>query len=345
MITNELQLLAVLAVTLFGILLFLLLYLTVRKMIDIKKRIAIESFKEKYAPMILNMLYEGSNTRGLNPSSRAQFQAIEELLGRYSKVLEGEAEKQRLSELAAMHLTSYYRERLYSKKWSSRMNALYHIEDFRIIAMREDVRRLIDNKRISYEELIHGLRILAYSEQPDLLELLTGKFTHLSVLDLSTVLIGLENKQFNQFLLHFHKSRPALQQAILQVISAKKEISYLPFVENIFSVYRGEVRLSALKALAEIGYVENADPFLELLYSSMWEERMVAAKLIGSLREEKGIPRLVELMHDRIWWVRSQAGRAISQFANGKEILQSVLDKSTDPFAKDMAWEWLNKGG
>jgi len=71
---------------------------------------------------------------------------------------------------------------------------------------------------------------------------------------------------------------------------------------------------------------------------------MVAAKLIGSLKEERGIQRLIELLHDQSWWVRSQAGQAIDQFTNGKEILRSVFETSNDVFAKDMAWEWLHKG-
>ncbi len=38
---------------------------------------------------------------------------------------------------------------------------------------------------------------------------------------------------------------------------------------------------------------------------------MLAAKLIGELKEEKGLNRLVELLHDQTWWVRFQAGQAI----------------------------------
>lgn len=59
---------------------------------------------------------------------------------------------------------------------------------------------------------------------------------------------------------------------------------------------------------------------------------------------KSAIPRLIELMHDRTWWVRSQATQAIIQFTNGKEILRTILESSKDTFAKDMAWEWLHKG-
>jgi hypothetical protein len=344
MITNELVVLSVLTGSIVGILVFLLLYLTIRKTIDLRKRKAIETWKETYNPLIFSVMSDGFYPRALSPSTPTQMKAIEELLSHYSKVLEWEEEEHRLTDLAANYLTAYYRKRLKSKKWSTRMNTLYHIEDFQLFQLTNDVRHLLDSKRISHEEVIHALRILACAGHPDLLDLLTNTFVRLSAIDYRTILICLEKKQFTLFMLHFHKGLPSLQKAILEVISTKKDFDYLSFVKNIFSAYTGEVRLSALKALAEIGYVENASPFIELLYSNRWEERMMAAKLIGSLREESAIPRLKELLHDPSWWVRSQAGQAISEFANGKEILQSVLDQSNDPFAKDMAWEWLNKG-
>ncbi|WP_042462843.1 HEAT repeat domain-containing protein [Neobacillus dielmonensis] len=344
MIDNELLLLAVLSVSIFSMLVLLLSYLTVRKSVDIRKRKSIESYKEKYNPLIFSMLSEGLLSRELTPETPLQFKAIEELLSRYAKVLEGKEEKERLFQLASMYLTDRYQKQLMSKKWSTRMNTLYHIEDFQMIQLAEEVRRLAGRRRISHEELLHALRILALAQHPDLFALLTGEFVQLSELDLRNILVHVNAKQFDQLLLHFHKSHTPLKKAILDVISIRKEVSYLTFVENIFASYQGEVRLRAIKALAEIGYVEDAAPYLQFLYSQKWEERMMAAKLMGSLREAPAIPRLIELLHDQSWWVRSQAGQAIAQFANGKEILQAVLDESSDPFAKDMAWEWLYKG-
>ncbi|MDP4106832.1 MAG: HEAT repeat domain-containing protein [Bacillota bacterium] len=344
MTTNELAILSVLAVSILLILVLLLLYLIIRKSIDLKRHRKIEAWKKTYNPLIFSVLSDGIYSRGLSPSTPTQIIAIEELLSRYSKVLEWEEQVQSLTDLAAHYLTDYYRKRLTSKKWSTRMNTLYHIRDLRLFQLADDVRLLVDNKRISHEELLHALRILACSNHPDLLELLTNTFVRLSAIDYRTILICLEKNRFSLFMLQFHQCQPTLQKAILEVISTKKDMEYLSFVKNIFSSCSGEVRLAALKALAEIGFVENTDPFLELLYSNKWEERMMAAKLMGSLREERAISRLKELLHDPSWWVRSQAGQAISEFANGKEILQSVLDQSNDLFAKDMAWEWLNKG-
>ncbi|MBV7508108.1 hypothetical protein KW850_23090 [Bacillus sp. sid0103] len=344
MLKNELFFLTILTITILGLLMVLLVYLSIRKAIDIKNRKIIERYIEKHRSNLFTMITEGGYSRGINPESVLEQKAIEELLSSYSKVLEGDDEKKRLSELATMYLAEYYRKLLKSKRWSQRMNTLYHIEDFNLKLLIKDIYMLTTKKQLSHEELIHTLRILALFQYENLFDMLTSNFNSFSEFEYRHILVRLEQHQFDQFILHFYKSSPPLQKAILDVISIKREISYLPFLESIFSAYKGEIRIRALKALSVIGYVKNTEPYLELLYSTKWEERMVAAKLIGSLKEVKGISRLIELLHDQTWWVRSQAGQSICQFPNGHQILREVLETSNDTFAKDMAWEWLHKG-
>lgn len=342
MINQDILFLSIITLSLMCLLFLLLLYLTIRKAKEIKKRREIESYKNKINTQIFSIIAEGKRYRGIGCETAIKQKAMEELLSRYVKVLEGEEEKKRLSDLATHCLQGYYRKRLKSKKWSHRMNALYHIEDFHMIKLLDEVVILSSKKNITHQENIHVLRILATFQFKGLKEVL--HYHDLSEYEYRSIFMRLNHDLFDQFVLSFHKSTPSLQYAILDVISLKKALEYRFFTENIFKTYKGEVRLRALKALAEIGYVSNIEPYLQLLYSSSWQERMVAAKLIGSIKEEKGIPRLIELLHDQIWWVRSQAGQSISQFSNGKAILQSVLETSKDAFARDMAWDWLHKG-
>ncbi|NYE05680.1 hypothetical protein F4694_002433 [Bacillus niacini] len=342
MINQDILFLAIITLSLMCLLFLLLLYLTIRKAKEIKKRREIEDYKNKINTQIFSIIAEGKRYRGIGCETSIKQKAMEELLSRYVKILEGEDEKKRLSDLASHCLQGYYRKRLKSKKWSHRMNALYHIEDFYMIKLLDEVVILSKKKNITHQEMIHVLRILATFQYNGFQEVLY--YHDLSEYEYRSILMRLNHDLFDQFVLSFHKSTPPLQYAILDVISLKKAIEYRFFTENIFMSYKGEVKLRALKALAEIGYVSNIEPYLQLLYSSSWQERMVAAKLIGSIQEEKGIPRLIELLHDQIWWVRSQAGQSISQFPNGKAILQSVLETSKDTFARDMAWDWLHKG-
>ncbi|MED3562060.1 HEAT repeat domain-containing protein [Bacillus xiapuensis] len=344
MLHTELFYLGITTLTFIGLLVILLTYLIIRKSFHIKKRQTIEAYKKKYHSIIYKLLINGGYARGLHPQNNAQIKAIEEMLSRYTSVLEGEQEKKNLSEIASFYLKDYYQRRLDSKRWSRRMNVLYHIEDFHMISLLESIDKMAKKRRLSYEETVHVLRILASFQADKMYELLTTDFSNLSEYEYRSILIRLEQKQFDQFVLGYHKLQAALKLALLDVLSIKKDVSYQFFIEKVFLNYSGEIKLRALKALAGIGYVKNIDLYMCLMYSDKWQERMLAAKLIGTLKEEKGIPRLKELLHDQSWWVRHQAGQSISQFSNGKEILTTILETTKDPFAKDMAWEWIHKG-
>ncbi|WP_409274065.1 HEAT repeat domain-containing protein [Neobacillus sp. SCS-31] len=340
----ELYALSILAALLIGTLFLLLLYLAIRKIVAKKKREQVNEYKEKYNPYLFEYITEGTISRKLVPRSSVEKKAVEELLAKYAEILEAGEERNNLTDLAVLHLTDYYRGRLKSRKWSSRMNALYYIENFKMDTLLKDLFSMLGQKRTSRDELIHILRILANFQFINLYEYLNRKFSFLSEFECRNILIRLEDGHFDQFTLGFHQARVDLQHAVLDVIGVKKDIRYLAFLESIFQSYSGETRLRALKAIASIGYVNNLDEYLPLAYSTSWEERMLTARIIGSMRDEKGISTLVELIHDRIWWVRSQAGQALAKFREGSAILQEIVDTTKDPFARDMAIEWINKG-
>lgn len=344
MLNHELSFLIIITLSLFGTLIILLMYLIARKTKEINKRRRIDSYKNKINPALFCLLTEGGDLSVISNANEIEKLAIEELLSKYVKTLEGKDEKEKISELASYWLSDYYRKRLKSRRWSQRMNALYHVEDFYITRLLEDVLELLHKKRLTHEEMIHILRILASFQYNGFYDLINHQYNHLSEFEYRGILLRLEQDQFHKFVLNFQHFPVPLQTALFDVIALKKEISYLSFAEKAFFENEGEVKLRALKALAEIGYVPSVEPYLELLNSSVWQERMIAAKLMGNIKEDKSIPGLIELLHDSSWWVRSQAGQSISQFPNGKEILKSVLVTSNDSFAKDMAWDWLHKG-
>ncbi len=151
MLQNDVFLLAIIMLFLLLLLILLLSYLVVRKWVDVKKRQEIEKHKSKYKQLIFSYLTVGEMSRSLIVKSDKQRKAIEEILAHYVKVLEGVEEKTRLSEIASDCLQDYYRKRLKSWHWSSRMNALYHIEDFQITGLLEDVLKLTRKRRISNE--------------------------------------------------------------------------------------------------------------------------------------------------------------------------------------------------
>jgi hypothetical protein len=119
------------------------------------------------------------------------------------------------------------------------MNALYHIEDFHMIKLLDEVVILSKKKNITHQENIHVLRILATFQYKGLNEVL--HYHDLSEYEYRSIFMRLNHDLFDQFVLSFHKSTPPLKYAILDVISLKKAIEYRFFTENIFITYKGNL--------------------------------------------------------------------------------------------------------
>jgi hypothetical protein len=344
MIKNEIQFLVVIFAGLLGLLLLLLLYLIGRKASEIRQRKSVERIKERMNEKMLHSILTGDVLRSLNGDSSRKKIAIEELLSHYSEVLEGTEEKTNLNWLAESMLSNHYRRNLRSIRWSTRMNALYHIEAFEMHGVKEDIMQLLRRQNATKEEKIKALTIIAQLQSPEIYELLTGEYKYLSYLEYRSILSRLENDRFDLFVLGYHSCQQHLKFAIMDLAGLKKELKYLNFTESVFSVSSGEERVRALKAVVSIGHVRKLEQYLPLLHSVNWEERMLAARLAGVMEAEHALPELVQLLKDPSWWVRSQAGQSITMFPLGKQILMEVITESDDSFARDMAWEWLNKG-
>jgi hypothetical protein len=325
-------------------LVMILVYLIIRKAIENRRNAEIEKQKMTFSEPLFSFLMTGELNLGLIPDTSAKKQAIEQLLSRYAEVLEGESEKKNLYVIAGVYLSDYYRVGLRSRNWSKRMNALYHIEDFQIRSLESNVRAIISRKKVTKDEEVIGLRILALFQYESLFEELVIQHTALSEFEYRNILLKASDQALDEFVLGFQQGQPPIQKAILDILAIKKDLKYISFIETIFQSYSDEIRLRALKTLASIGYVNDISQYLPLCKSEKWQERMMVARLLGVMQEEEGVKCLVDLMHDSSWWVRSQAAHAIRNYPNGMKRLINVYQTSKDPFAIDLAWEWINKG-
>ncbi|RSD29193.1 HEAT repeat domain-containing protein [Mesobacillus subterraneus] len=344
MIKDEIQFLLTLFLLLSGSLLLLLFYLVIRKARENRLKRRVEEQKQAINDKLLHSILTGEALRSLQADSKAKALAIEQLLSHYADFLEGEAEKKNLEKLAESLLLHHYRKGLRKPKWSTRMNALFYIETFRMAALKEEILAMLKHKRVTKEEQVRALTILAEFQAKEMFRLLMDEYKDLSHLEYRNILSRVEDRGFEQFLLGYHSCHSELQYALLDLVGLKKNLQYLQFIESVFSASNGEERIRALKALASVGFVQNMEVYLPLLKSANWQERMLSARLAGAMKLEQALPDLVELLQDSSWWVRSQAGQSIMSFPQGRVTLEKVMAESNDTFARDMAWEWMNKG-
>jgi HEAT repeat protein len=343
MLDNEIWMLSLLTLSVSSILFILLLYLVVRKMIEVHHQNRIEQAKAVMHPLILNYLMDGTLTREIRLNTRVAREAAEELFKQFAEVLVEQDIQDRIAKLTTIHLQGYYRKKLKSKRWSTRMNVLYHIEDLRIEALLPDLLNRLNHRRVTHEEKVQMLRILATFQHPAIVQYLTT-LSFLSDSDYRGILLRLDRNLLDILLLGFYQSNKRLRYALLDVIAIKNDLHYVHLVETVFDHSNGEERIRAYKTLIGLGYVKNKQKFIQLAHSPIWEERMLTAKLLGSLKEVQDLPALYALLRDANWWVRFQAGQAIYGYREGKEILMEIVKEDEDSFARDMAREWLQRG-
>lgn len=344
MIKNEIFILGASAAVILGLLFLILFYLVIRKWLEQRMRTKIDECMETLSPQIFEFISEGKISRHLHLDSDIKKKAAEELLAKFAANLTGEDETEKLRGFADSHLRNYFKQQLKSRRWSIRMNALYHIEDLHLTELQPQVLESARKEKVSHDERVQSLRILAAFQYEEIFDLLHSNSDYLSDGELRNIILRLNDHKFCEFILGFHKSGKQLKYAVVDAAGIRKDLKYVNFIESVYASYGGEARLRAVKALSSLGVVKDLSPYLKLRHSGDWKERMMAAKLFGSLKEPELLPYLMELLHDASWWVRSQAGQSIMLYPDGRKELQLVLETSNDSYAKDMAWEWINKG-
>jgi hypothetical protein len=342
--TNEVTILAFSTIFILILLVLILLYLIIRKTKENRESFNIKARKDEIGLALFESISQGK-VYDLPNIDRHFLKAIEELLKDYSDTLVGTAERHSLSAIADRYLSEGYRKVLKGRSWSKRINALYHIEDFHLHQLTGDVRDLLQSHSITKEEVVISIRFLAAMDRfEEIFEFVAKKYTDLTDYDYRSILFKLDEDSFRMLAERFSECHSTLQWSILEIISIRKELSYLSFVETVFHTYKGETRIRALKAIASIGFTTDMEQFFPLIESNEWQERMLVAKLISFFPSESSYTILETLIHDRNWWVRSQAAQSFTKLPKGKEQLKQLMESSQDPYARDIAAEWLQKG-
>ncbi|WP_409299869.1 HEAT repeat domain-containing protein [Peribacillus sp. SCS-155] len=343
MLGNEILLLGCATLLLLSLLLLMLIYLVIRKTLEIKNRRTIDELKDEYNSILFQYIYSGTLSREIQADTILKQKAVEETLAGFSEVLEEKAMNERLSYLAEKHLGKPYASRLKKRNWSIRMNTLSYVESFQMKSLLSYIINILEKPSATPDEKILCLRIMGSFQDPRLMEYLNN-FTFLSDSDYRSILLRLSEKNFDICVLGYHQSNDQLKLALLDVIGIKKDLNYVSFLNDIFRESDHEERVRSLKAIANIGYIKDPESIIPLSTSKRWEERMIAARIFGILKSKPLIPILITLLHDSNWWVRSEAGAALTAFPDGKVVLEDISKTDEDRFARDMAWEWLHKG-
>jgi HEAT repeat protein len=138
--------------------------------------------------------------------------------------------------------------------------------------------------------------------------------------------------------------RPEELALCIEVLGHAKDVVAAPTILQFVNHPSMEVRIKAVKALAEIKYIPALDALMDLLDDEQWEVRALASKALDSFGEVRAIEKLSEKLSDSQWWVRYNAAVALSHLKGaGVRKLANTVRSSPDRFARDIARQALEE--
>ncbi|UGB30038.1 HEAT repeat domain-containing protein [Metabacillus sp. B2-18] len=341
----SLVVLFILFLAMFFILISLFTYLLIIKHFHNQKRKKIDDLKETYRLDMFHFLQSGKEGSLQPDKTEEKFIALIELLNEYSNVLDSEDVKGKISGFANKHLTNYIKSELKQRRWSLRMNALYSIEDFYMNHFVGELHKLYAKKNVTRTEKFQMLNLFAKFHDDQIVYYLKNVDPAISNFTLLSILSLLKEEHFNELADDFGALSKQMQYMIIETIGKKQYLHYINLIQKLLENSDEELRIRALKAFANTGAPIDEAILSKFFESTSWQVRMMAAKVAGVRRLSPFKDRLVSLLSDREYVVRSEAAKAILQFKGGVDLLRKVVSESNDGFAKDMALEWLGKEG
>ena len=277
------------------------------------------------------------------PKNKHEIAGVEEIFLAYLKNVSNEEIQEEIKRFANQYLKLHYQKLLTHRRWSVRMNALYRIIDFQMTSLSHECVKL-EERRLSKEESFQLLKIYSLLQPERLLNKILKLSATFSEYEFKKLLISVDIRTLQKLMKRMEELPLSCQYSIIDLLGVKRDAEYLPFLESRLEHENAEIRIRALKAIVQIGYIEKMNKYLPFASSPIWEERLMVAKLLGNLPFSDTFPILQKLLQDESWWVRSQAAKTIGGGKDGKIRLQSFIETATDPYAIDAAYEVLEKG-
>ncbi|TYS67512.1 HEAT repeat domain-containing protein [Sutcliffiella horikoshii] len=346
MISSVVSIVLVIILSFFILLSILFIYMLVTKLMQNSLRQKIDQHKEELRAKVFEYLYRQNQDILEQEWSGNQWKAMEELFSDFADVVQGDEVQERITHFANTHFMEKYKRNLLHRRWSIRMNSLYAIEDFQLKSMVPYLLNTYEKRTLSQEERRQLLKILVRFQTNHWEELVIEPNWRLSEFMYRSLLGVMTERQFQAMVTNFDAFPEYIQLPVLDMIGIEGKREFLPFLEDLLRISSGEKKIRILKALNELGYSKVLEWMGHVdLKESSWEERLMLSKLLGRTNRKESLLILTEFLSDTNYDVRNNAAKSILSIEGGAYHLHQVLETSSDRFARDMAEEWLQKGG
>lgn len=134
----------------------------------------------------------------------------------------------------------------------------------------------------------------------------------------------------------------------LEALGNKKDKRVVPYIGQAIDSNEKELMISGLKAVIEIGYLDCKDiiPKIKMLKDHKeWEVRAFLAKALGGCEDcnYDEVNILKEMISDLNWFVRFNSSESLLNLGEKGILALSETLYSSDGFARDRAWNVLQR--
>ena len=273
-----------------------------------------------------------------------ELRAIEEILFSYVRNFSDQGILNQVTVFADQYLTADYRKKLKSKRPSTRINTLYRIRMFKMTSLWPELQQVLTQPQSS-EEYFIVLKTYAAQKEDAFFEELLKKQNEFSEYQFKKVFASMSKENQQIMMVYFSQLSRVGKYAYIDLLGKNQDIKTTTFLHQLLTHADSEIRIRSLKAIHEIGIILDKKLILSFTQSEIWQERLMVTRVMRHLPFQDTEEDFKGLIEDSNWWVRNEAARVLSFTKAGQQVLETILETSTDRFAVDVSRQYLLRGG
>ncbi|WP_397536831.1 HEAT repeat domain-containing protein [Rummeliibacillus pycnus] len=319
------------------------IYLIYSRLLQNKDEKNVQKYVSELLPQCYHYFIEGSSIETLeNVHNPYQVKAIEIILTKYIHLLNDQDVVKRITQYVEKNLSEHYKKNLKSRRWGIRLNALFKILDFKIQTLAPSVLELLNSSRkFSQKEYFEMYKVIALFLPEHLMSQLKNSTDRISNIELYKVLALLKEDTIKEIMQAFSSLTQSQQIAVIDTIASKSMLEYTDFLHELIKDENIEIRIHAMKAIEQIGFIQPIETYEPFFYADDWRERMLFAKILKYFPLDEIIDYLKVLVTDPSWWVRHHTVQMITDQKNGEKVLKLLYEQTDDLYARDIILESL----
>lgn len=294
----------------------------------------------------------GYSSRTLVPREQLALEVFEEYLLHRLKLSQTAGEVERIRSYAAKYLAGYCRSRLSSRRKSERLNAMLSAESLRLTVLIPELEGVLKGRKYDAEERHMACRVLARFQHEPVVRLLSEDYFPMPPFVIRQMLQVLDPSWLERLMREPERLPADVRSNLVDVVRIRniRTAEMLALLEALLDSEHQELRIRTLKALANFGYMsdEAIEAFLLRINGvppEQWQERLMAVRLMGSLKDERFLDTLERLMGDPVYLVRTEAAKSVALFRGGRQRLERIAYAHPDRYAREIAAERLVSEG